>query len=54
MKYTVYLILPAALGPGIYTASNRNKYQKKEKKKSFWEIEHGRLLRLSTSLPTVS
>jgi hypothetical protein len=23
-----YLILPAALGPGVYSASNRNEYQK--------------------------
>jgi hypothetical protein len=24
----IYLILPAALGTGVYSASNRNKYQK--------------------------
>jgi hypothetical protein len=24
-----YLILPAALGPGVYSASNRNEYQKR-------------------------
>jgi hypothetical protein len=24
----VYLILPTALGPGVYSASNRNEYQK--------------------------
>jgi hypothetical protein len=24
----MYLILPAALGPGVYSASNRNEYQK--------------------------
>jgi hypothetical protein len=24
----MYLILTAALGPGVYTASNRNEYQK--------------------------
>jgi hypothetical protein len=24
----MYLILPAALGPGFYSASNRNEYQK--------------------------
>jgi hypothetical protein len=24
----MYLILPAALGPGAYSASNRNEYQK--------------------------
>jgi hypothetical protein len=26
--YFLYLILPATLGPGVYSASNRNKYQK--------------------------
>jgi hypothetical protein len=26
--FLIYLILPAALGPGVYSASNRNKYQK--------------------------
>jgi hypothetical protein len=29
--FSVYLILPAALGPGVYSASNRNEYQKQEK-----------------------
>jgi hypothetical protein len=24
----MHLILPAALGPGVYSASNRNEYQK--------------------------
>jgi hypothetical protein len=27
---SIYLILPAALGPGIYSVSNRNEYQKQE------------------------
>jgi hypothetical protein len=27
-KDAIYLILPAALGPGVYSASNRNEYQK--------------------------
>jgi hypothetical protein len=26
--FLIYLILPAALGPGVYTASNRNGHQK--------------------------
>jgi hypothetical protein len=26
----VYLILPATLGPGVYSASNRNEYQKQK------------------------
>jgi hypothetical protein len=27
---SIYLILPAALGLGVYSASNRNEYQKQE------------------------
>jgi hypothetical protein len=30
MNFPIYLILPAALGPGVYSASNRNEYQKQE------------------------
>jgi hypothetical protein len=26
--YSIYLILPAVLGPGLYSASNRNEYQR--------------------------
>jgi hypothetical protein len=25
--FSIYLILPTALGPGVYSASNRNEYQ---------------------------
>jgi hypothetical protein len=28
VNFSIYLILPAALGPGVYSASNRNEYQK--------------------------
>jgi hypothetical protein len=28
--FSVYLILPAALGPGVYSASNKNEYQKQK------------------------
>jgi hypothetical protein len=28
--FLIYLILPAALGPGVYSASNRNKYQEQK------------------------
>jgi hypothetical protein len=28
--FSIYLILPAALGLGVYSASNRNKYQKQK------------------------
>jgi hypothetical protein len=27
VNFSIYLILPAALGPGVYSASNRNEYQ---------------------------
>jgi hypothetical protein len=26
--FPIYLIFPAALGPGVYSISNRNEYQK--------------------------
>jgi hypothetical protein len=29
--FSIYLILPAALGPGVYLVSNRNEYQKQKK-----------------------
>jgi hypothetical protein len=28
--FLIYLILPAALGPGVHSASNRNEYQKQK------------------------
>jgi hypothetical protein len=28
--YSIYIMLPAALGPGVYSASNRNEYQKQK------------------------
>jgi hypothetical protein len=28
--FSVYIILPSALGPGVYSASNRNEYQKQK------------------------
>jgi hypothetical protein len=31
---SIYLILPAALGPGLNSTSNRNEYQKQENKVS--------------------
>jgi hypothetical protein len=27
VNFLIYLIIPAALGPGVYSASNRNEYQ---------------------------
>jgi hypothetical protein len=28
--FSIYLILPAALGPGVHSASDRNEYQKQK------------------------
>jgi hypothetical protein len=29
-EFHIYLILPAALGPGVYSTSNRNEYKEQE------------------------
>jgi hypothetical protein len=29
-EFSIYLILPAALAPGVHLASNRNEYQKQK------------------------
>jgi hypothetical protein len=47
--FSIYLILPAALGPGVDPASNRNEYQK-----MFLGLKRGRRVRLTTSPPSVS
>jgi hypothetical protein len=28
--FSIYLFLPASLGPGVYSTSNRNEYQKQK------------------------
>jgi hypothetical protein len=43
--FYIYLILPAALGPGVYLASNRNEYQKL---KNHWGVKCGRCVGLTT------
>jgi hypothetical protein len=30
MNFSIYLTLPAALDPGVYSVSNRNEYQKQK------------------------
>jgi hypothetical protein len=30
MNFSIYLILPAAVGPEVYSTSNRNEYQKQK------------------------
>jgi hypothetical protein len=32
-NFSIYLVLAAAIGPEIYSSSNRSEYQKKEKKR---------------------
>jgi hypothetical protein len=32
--FSIYLTFPAALGPGIYSAPNKNEYQKQKNKVS--------------------
>jgi hypothetical protein len=50
--FSIYLILPAALGPRVHSASNRNDYQKQ--KKMFLEIKVGPCVGLTTLPPAVS
>jgi hypothetical protein len=38
--FSIYLIIPVALGPGVHSDSNRKEYEK-QKKKCFWRVERG-------------
>jgi hypothetical protein len=49
MHFSIYLILPASLDPGVYSAFNRNEYQK-----IFLGAKHGRSVRLTTLPPSES
>jgi hypothetical protein len=40
--FSIYLIFQAALGPGVYSASNTNEYQK-----IFLGVKRGRCVRLT-------
>jgi hypothetical protein len=51
--FSVYLRLPAALGPGVYSASNINEY-KKNRGKRIWGVERGRRVRLKISPPSMN
>jgi hypothetical protein len=48
MNFSIYVVLPVALGPGVYSASNRSR------KKCFWGVERGRCVRLAISPPSLS
>jgi hypothetical protein len=48
--FTIYLILPAALGPGVYLASSRNEYQKQ---KNMFLESRARLVREAYNLGAV-
>jgi hypothetical protein len=50
--FSIYLIAPAVLGPGVYSASNSNEYEKQ--KKIFWLAERSLHIRLKTLQPSVS
>jgi hypothetical protein len=47
--FSIYLILPAALGPEVDSASNRNEYQK-----MFLGLKRGRGVKLTTLPPSVA
>jgi hypothetical protein len=49
IRILTYLIFPAAYGPGVDSAFNRNEYQE-----SSWGVNGGRAVRLTTLPPTAS
>jgi hypothetical protein len=52
MIFSFFLILPEVLGPGVYSAYNRNEYKKQ--KKGLCGMERGRCLGLINLPPSVS
>jgi hypothetical protein len=50
---SVYLILPSALDPRVYSVSNIL-VSETEAKQCVWGVEHGRCVRITTSPPSVS
>jgi hypothetical protein len=51
--FIIYLILPAALSRGVYSASNKNEYQK-HKNNASGVLSRGRRLRLTNLPPPLS
>jgi hypothetical protein len=41
MNFSIYLIFPAALGPGVYSAFNRNESQKQKNRVFVGQSEAG-------------
>jgi hypothetical protein len=54
VKFEIYLILPAALGPRVYSASNKNEYRKHKKTWCFWGVKCGRCVGLTTLPPSMN
>jgi hypothetical protein len=50
--FLIYLILLAALGPGVYSASNRNECQKHKNNNVFWGVKCGGCVGLTTLPPS--
>jgi hypothetical protein len=55
LDFSIYLILPAALGPGVDSATNRNEYQESRAlEEGGGGGVNGRCVRVTTSPPSVS
>jgi hypothetical protein len=52
--FSIYLILPAALGPEVYSASNRNEYQKQKNNNVSGGLNASGAKGLTTLPPSVS
>jgi hypothetical protein len=48
---SIYLILPAVFGPGVFSASNRNEYQKQ--KNTIWGLMCGQYVRMKIAPSSV-
>jgi hypothetical protein len=54
VNFYICLILPAALGPGVYSASNRNEYHKHKNNNVSGRVKCFRCVGLTTLPPSVS
>jgi hypothetical protein len=53
-SYSIYLILPAALGPGVFSTSNRNEYQKHKNNNVSGGVKCSWCVGLTTLPPSLS